>query len=416
VVSFNVLNYFQQLDDGTAKCGPPTNLQECRGADEGPIDSLGRTESDRQEAKLIPALLGVDADIYGLIELENDFGNGGITSAARLAELMDQANATDAVTACSDYVAVEPGVYVGTDAIAVGLIYCAHRVELTPGTSIEILDDSDLPGLGLGDWAPLFNGEATNRAALAASFRELATGERLTVSVNHFKSKGDSGIAATVCNPDPTVDPNCDQGDGAGYWNLRRTQAATALSAWLATDPTGAGDPDALVLGDLNAYAKEDPIAALEGAGYENLIARGAPGAYSYLFDAQLGYLDYALANATLAPQVTGVAEWHINADEPDALDYDISFNREQWFFEDAFRTSDHDPVVIGIDLRSPPIPGDLNGDLRVDVRDLRILLRALPSREGGVRWNPAADLNRDGIVSNRDYRIWLRYWRDFNG
>lgn len=413
VVGYNVLNYFQQLDDGSAKCGPPSSVQTCRGADDGPVDSLGRNERDRQEEKLISALLAIDADIYGLVELENDFGNGGTTSAARLANLMDLTNAGESITACSDYVAVEPGVYVGTDAIAVGLIYCADSVEPAPGTTVEILDDSDLPGLGLGDLSPLFNGVATNRAALAASFRELASGEMLTVSVNHFKSKGASGLDV-ICDADAGLDPNCDRGDGAGYWNRRRTDAANALSTWLATDPTGAGDPDLLVLGDLNAYAKEDPIAALEAAGFENLIARLGVGAYSYLFDAQLGYLDYALANASLSMQVTDIAEWHINADEPDALDYDISFNPEIWYQADAFRTSDHDPVIVGLDLTPPVILGDLDGDADVDRYDFRILSRALGSREGGWRWNPEADFNGDGRVTLRDLPIWLGYFRDF--
>ena len=50
------------------------------------------------------------------------------------------------------------------------------------------------------------------------------------------------------------------------------------------------------------------------------------PFAYSYVFDGQAGYLDHALANPSLLAQVTGVADWHINADEPDVLDYDTSF------------------------------------------------------------------------------------------
>lgn len=89
IASFNVLNYFQQFNDGTAKCGPPGFEQPCRGADAGLLDHQGCTERDRQEQKLIPALLALDADIYGLIEVENDFGAGGTTSAQRLADLMN---------------------------------------------------------------------------------------------------------------------------------------------------------------------------------------------------------------------------------------------------------------------------------------------------------------------------------------
>ncbi len=103
--------------------------------------------------------------------------------------------------------------------------------------------------------------------------------------------------------------------------------AANLLTDWLASDPTGTGDPDALIVGDLNSYAMEDPITAIKNAGYTNLIYQyGGPDAYSYVFDGQWGYLDHALSNASLTPQVTGVADWHINADEPSVLDYNTDF------------------------------------------------------------------------------------------
>ena len=408
VASFNVLNYFQQLDDRSAKCGPPTALQQCRGADEGPLDSVGRDERDRQEAKLIPALLALDADIYGLIELENDFGNGATSSAQNLANLMNAANAAAMTARCGEFRAMDPGVYVGSDAIAVGLVYCADTVGRAPGSRVAILDDSGLADLGLDHLGPLFNGLNTSRAPLAASFIEHASGEVLTVAVNHFKSKGDSGLAATAtCRDNPAADPNCDQADGAGYWNARRADTATALAAWLAADPTGAGDPDVLIIGDLNAYAEEEPVARLEALGYENLNAR--VGGYSFLFDGQLGVLDYALANAALQPQVRGIAEWHINADEPDALDYDISFNPEAWFSEDVFRTSDHDPLVVGLDLAPATVPGDLNGDGRVNFVDHLLIRRAIQVR----RYLAEADYDGDGQLTRKDLSIWYGLLRD---
>lgn len=106
--------------------------------------------------------------------------------------------------------------------------------------------------------------------------------------------------------------------------------------------------------GDLNSYAKEDPIKALEADGYTNLIASFlGPTAYSFVFDGQSGYLDHALANAALVPQVTGVTEWHINADEPIALDYNTNFKSANHintlYAPTPFRSSDHDPVIVGI-------------------------------------------------------------------
>lgn len=107
-----------------------------------------------------------------------------------------------------------------------------------------------------------------------------------------------------------------------------------------------------LIVGDLNSYAMEDPIEALKSAGYADLVSTfvGAS-AYSYVFTGQSGYLDHALGNATLRPQVADTTIWHINADEPRALDYE-DYNPAYLYSTDAYRSSDHDPVLVH--LRPP--------------------------------------------------------------
>jgi uncharacterized protein len=118
------------------------------------------------------------------------------------------------------------------------------------------------------------------------------------------------------------------------------------------------------VVGDLNAYRMEWPIQELKARGYVDLAQRFVGDkAYSYVFDGQLGYLDHALANAALNRQVTGAGEWHINADEPPLFDYndelttigEADFERESnalpLYAADPTRASDHDPVVVGLDL-----------------------------------------------------------------
>ncbi|HZB41821.1 MAG TPA: hypothetical protein VE487_12705, partial [Ilumatobacter sp.] len=186
-----------------------------------------------------------------------------------------------------------------------------------------------------------------NRPALAQAFRENATGARVVVSANHLKSKG------SACDAPDT-------GDGQGNCAIVRTNAANLLADWLSSDPTGTGTRSALIVGDLNSYAKEDPIAALEAKGYTNLVAaKIGPEAYSYVFDGQWGYLDHALGNAAIVPDVTGVAEWHVNADEPSVLDYNDDFKSAgqltSLYAPDQFRVSDHDPVVVGLNLNAPP-------------------------------------------------------------
>ena len=123
-----------------------------------------------------------------------------------------------------------------------------------------------------------------------------------------------------------------------------------------ASDPTGSGDRDHLVIGDLNSYNHEDPLDALRTGGFVDQIRRfGGEQAYGYVFDGHAGYLDHALASRSLVGQVIGAAEWHVNADEPDVLDYDTSFKPsavDAIYAPDQYRASDHDAALVGIDAR----------------------------------------------------------------
>jgi uncharacterized protein len=327
VSSFNVLNYFLTIDLGPDICGPGQN-QDCRGADTA-------EEFERQRAKILAALSAIDADVFGLIEMENT------TGVEPLADIVAGLNES-AGAGTYDY--IDTGT-IGTDAIKVGIVYKPAAV--SPLGDHAILDSSVDPRF-LDD---------KSRPVLVQTFADSAGGV-FTVAVNHLKSKG------SAC--DDVDDP--DVGDGQGNCNQTRRQAAEALVDWLATDPTGSGDADMLIMGDLNSYDKEDPIdAILEGPDdtlgnsddYTDLI-RGFAGefAYSFVFDGLVGYLDHALSTGTLTRQVTGATEWHINADEPDLLDYDTSFKspeQDALFAPDAYRSSDHDPVIVGLDLNVGP-------------------------------------------------------------
>ncbi|MDQ0893942.1 ExeM/NucH family extracellular endonuclease [Agromyces ramosus] len=303
VASFNVLNYFTTLGD--------------RGADTA-------AEFDRQEAKIVSAISQLDADIVGLIEIEN---NADIAVNA----LVDALNAT---MGAGTYDAIETG-KLGTDAITTAFIYKPSEVALV----------GEFATLDLSVDARFLD---IQRPALAQTFTDLETGGEVTVAVNHLKSKG-SGCEA-VGDPE---DPN-----GQGNCNGVRTMAAQAMVDWLATGPTGAEPGRELIIGDLNSYDQEDPIQVLTGAGYTDLLLRDqGEFAYSYVFDGQLGYLDHALAGSELADEVTEAAVWHINADEPSLIDYDMTFKKaaqDALYAPDAFRSSDHDPVLVGLDLTPP--------------------------------------------------------------
>ena len=315
VASFNVLNYFHTIDDGTNDICGANARQECRGADD-------EEERTRQLAKIVAALDAIDADVVGIIEVENTPG---------VEAMADIVNDLNAAAGFAKYAYVDTGV-IGTDAIKVGLIY--QPAIVTPVGDYAILDSSVDPRFV----------DTANRPALAQTFMNVETGGLVTVVVNHLKSKGSD------CND--LGDP--DLGDGAGNCNITRTLAAEALVDWTAGDPTGVDAPT-LIIGDLNSYDKEEPIDVLVAGGYTDLVARyEGELAYSYVFDGKIGYLDHALADADLLPDVTGTAIWHINADEPDLIDYDTSFKadaQDDLYAPDPYRSSDHDPVIVGLDV-----------------------------------------------------------------
>ncbi|MFH7468085.1 DNA degradation protein EddB, partial [Pseudomonas syringae pv. tagetis] len=80
-----------------------------------------------------------------------------------------------------------------------------------------------------------------------------------------------------------------------GCWNATRVTSAQQLHAWLQTDPTGTGAKDAVLLGDFNAYAMEDPIRALHDLGWQDAfkVAKGEH-PYSYVYNGYTGRLDHA--------------------------------------------------------------------------------------------------------------------------
>jgi uncharacterized protein len=359
VATMNTLNFFLTLDvepnapsgqppfPGDNACGPLRNV-ECRGADTNQPEEL-----NRQRTKLLHALSGLEADVIGLNELENTAGVDPLSDPNGIVPGLN------AMLGAGTYDAIDTGT-IGGDAIKVGLIY-------KPGV-VRPLGDFKLLTSAVD---PRFI-DTLSRPVLAQTFEVIATGARFTVAVNHLKSK----------NASPACD--ADNGDGQGNCNLIRKAAAEALVDWLATDPTGSDDPDFLIMGDLNAYAKEDPIDAITKGpddtlgtadDYTNLVQRfDGQFAYSFVFDGMAGYLDHGLASSAVLDQVLDAAEWHINADEPDLVDYDTSFKsatQDTFFESNQFRSADHDPLVL-------TLCGDLTACATDRLRDVQEALEDL--------------------------------------
>jgi predicted extracellular nuclease len=331
VAAANVLNFFTTFTDGTdyqghtgqgCKIGNSTSKANCRGAD-------NMAEFVRQRDKIVGELKAMDADAVGLMEIQNN----GETAVSYL---VDQLNQAIGYTAYA-YVPQPPAT--GTDAIRVAMIYKPAVLSLVGGA----LSDNDA---------------VNNRPPMAQTFKSIANGAKFSLIVNHLKSKGGCGGAGAG---------DSDSGDGQGCWNATRVRQAQQLVKFIQQVTAAAGDSDVLAVGDFNSYGHEDPIAYLNTQGMVSELERfvrpnGMP--YSYVFDGESGYLDHALASTSLDPQVAGVTEWHNNADEPDAIDYNLGDTVDDPYVNNAFRASDHDPVIVSLNL--VPVFTDVSASVKM--------------------------------------------------
>lgn len=275
-------------------------LVETVNGDMGPSSSA---EHQKQRTKVSKALAKINADLYGFVEIEQ--GQSALREIA--------ADLTKNTGRKFSY--INDGSSASGTYTKAGYVYCSDL--LKPYGNLR------------------HNNKGVSNRKKTQAFEDIKTGERFLFSVNHFKAKSGRGSG-----------DNADQGDGQGTYNGDRVREAQSLLSNYAADKTYFGDEDILIMGDLNAYAMEDPITTLKDGGMIDLHREfHADSSYSYVYRGYAGYLDHALCNKTLYPQVTGMVAYHINSDESDNYTYDKSNDLTM------FRSSDHDPVIVGLRL-----------------------------------------------------------------
>ncbi len=338
VASFNVLNYFTTLGAGTASCvaypdraGDPVTVREgC--AQRGAWDPDDLT---RQQDKIVAAINALDADVVGLMEIENSAVVDGAPDEA-LATLVGALNAAAGAGTWA-YVpsSAELPPVAQQDTITNALIYRP--------AAVERVGESRALGTASGDDGAFGNA----REPIGQAFAPVGGGEQLFVVVNHLKSKGSAG-------PWPG---DADTGDGQGASNESRVRQAQALRDWV---PTVQGDAEAVALvGDFNSYTQEDPLRELYAAGYVDAASTLDAGEYSYSYSGLSGSLDHVLLNAAAAGRATGADIWNINSGESVALEYSrYNAHGTLFYAPDAYRSSDHDPVLVALRAGEDTTPG----------------------------------------------------------
>ncbi|MGP5394685.1 ExeM/NucH family extracellular endonuclease [Arthrobacter rhombi] len=342
IATFNVLNYFTTTGDQLTGCSYYTDRAGNPLTVRGGCEARGAANAEnleRQQAKIVAAINGLDADVVSLEEIENSAAFGKDRDAA-LANLVDALNRAvprpghghpgkghhGRGPATWKYVPSPRSVPADEDVIRTGFIY--RKAAVKPVGSSVILDDEAF---------------SNARPPLAQAFTRArgAKHDRFVTIVNHFKSKGS--------NPDDGSG-NADTGDGQGAWNAARVQQAEALVDFAGTMKRTAKTAKIILTGDFNSYTQEDPMQVLYRGGFTDLGSK--TGKASYLFAGRTGSLDHVLVSDAAARKVTGQDIWDINADEPIALEYSrYNYNVSDFYAPDPYRASDHDPMIVGLKL-----------------------------------------------------------------
>jgi predicted extracellular nuclease len=371
VASFNVLNFFPETGDdfvadgGTCsfyndRAGNKVTVNSCNG--NGPRGAANDENLLRQRAKIVAAINTLGADVLSLEEIENSAQYAGPDRRDdALSSLVDALNAA-AGSAVWKFVpspapADRPAV-TDEDVIRTAFIY--KQAKAAPVGTSHILQD------------PAFDNA---REPLAQAFRPAngTAAQDFLVIVNHFKSKG-SGV---------------DDGTGQGNANPDRVAQAKALVTFADQQKQLAGTDLVFLTGDFNSYTQEDPLQVLYDAGYTDIGADQAPEEYTYQFSGVVGSLDHVLANGPALAQVTGAHVWNINSVESVAYEYSrFNYNATNFYAADPYRSSDHDPLLVGFDVPAPPAATTTTATVSpkpVVVRDTKPTLTARVAGDGGT-------------------------------
>ena len=288
IVGQNLQNFFYSLDRGRTQ------------GNGVPMSNYNTAEGRQLKAQAIVEKLSYyEADIYAFNEVEAKPEGADTEALEILADLMTQETGYTYKTVADGLTYDTSSDATGT--IKSGFIYRTDRIELVgENTSTAV------------GYTYVYN-----YMLRMQTFRSRTSGECFTLSMNHFK-------ASTSGNIDDD--------------RLKREQNAIALLQGL----DAAGDPDILILGDLNSEMGEQCLENLVDAGYEEQIIKyEGEDAYSYWWYGGT-LIDHVFANSTMAQQISSAEIMHI------ANPHSVG---------SANAYSDHDPYMVVLDLEAKESP-----------------------------------------------------------
>ncbi|MDN5893550.1 MAG: ExeM/NucH family extracellular endonuclease, partial [Nocardioides sp.] len=337
VASFNVLNYFTTLGDADDDNVGDNGCEAYQDRDgdgvnvRGGCDLRGAWDPEdfeRQQTKIVGAINDLDADVVGLMEIENSaaLGEDADEATETLVSALNDAAGSKVWAANPSSADLPPAT--DQDVITNAIIYKAASVERTG--EARALGDQSAEGQAFGN----------AREPIAQAFTPKGGGEPFLFVVNHFKSKGSVG-------PFPGDE---DAGDGQGNSNASRVKQAQALRDWLPGIEEEADTESVMLAGDFNSYTMEDPLEVLYDAGYADVEQKFDLGKWSYSYSGLSGSLDHVLVNEAAGERSTGADIWNINGGESVALEYSRwNYWATDFHTQTPYRSSDHDPVVLGL-------------------------------------------------------------------
>lgn len=268
VATQNVLNYFNSPYGGSSN-----SFGDNRGA-------KSQEEFERQEAKIVEAIFSLNADVLGLMEVENNgFGDFGAIKQllAKVNAKYDEEDYNKRHYSTSQHnryvfvgfdkngdTVLDEQDTIGTDVITTGVIYRPSKVSLVSGKVIP-MPEQHAPMIVDASGAPIVDdtgairesGDNYQRNTVAATFNVLSTGKQLTVAINHLKSKGstcyEDWVGWETWEGFDPVNDDVRNDDYQGSCENFRSAAAYHLG----TEMAKIGG-DQVVLGDMNSYAFED--------------------------------------------------------------------------------------------------------------------------------------------------------------